>query len=84
VRLRADFPLIQAQPLPREAYAEHTLNSTSIGLNMAAMSDEDWGAYQETIVTPSQDPNREFGAYTVAARKRRRAVCPFSKMNAVK
>ena len=28
VHLRADFPLLQVQPLPREAYAEQTLNAT--------------------------------------------------------
>jgi hypothetical protein len=82
VRLRADFPLVQVQPLPREAYAEHTLSSTSIVPNMAAMSDRDWGAYQETIVAPNQHPDREFGAYAVAARKRRHGVCPVSKMSA--
>jgi hypothetical protein len=82
VRLRADFPLVQVQPLPREAYAEQTLSSTSIVPNMAAMSDGDWGAYQETIVTPSQDADRDFGAYAVAARRRRHAACPFSRISA--
>ena len=82
VRLRADFPLVQVQPLPREAYAERTLNATSIVPNMAAMSEDDWRAYEETIVTPSQDPDREFGAYAVAARRRRHGSCPFHKVPA--
>ena len=79
IRLRADFPLLQVQPLPREAYAEQTLGSATIKPNMAAMSDEDWDAYQRTIVVPNLDPEREFGAYAVATRRRRRTPCPYSK-----
>ena len=54
VHLRADFPLLQVQPVPREAYAETTLNATAIVPDMAGMSDEDWSAYQATIVTPTE------------------------------
>lgn len=77
VHLRADFPLLQVQPLPREAYAEHTLNATSIVPDMIDMTDDDWNAYRATIVTPNDDPDRPFGSYAVAARKRRQGVCPF-------
>jgi hypothetical protein len=84
VRLRADFPLVQVQPLPREAYAEHTLSSTTTVPNMAAMSDEDWSAYQASIVIPNQDPDRDFGGYAVAARRRRHAACPFKSMQAAR
>ena len=82
VHLRADFPLVQVQPLPRDAYAERTLNATSIVPNMAAMGSDDWRAYEETIATPSLDPDREFGAYAVAARRRRHGSCPFHKVPA--
>ena len=78
VHLRADFPLLQVQPLPREAYAETTLNATAIVPDMSGMSDEDWSAYHATIVTPTENPDRPFGAYAVAARKRRQSGCPFS------
>jgi len=78
VHLRMDFPLLQVQPLPREAYAERTLSATSIVPNMTDMSVDDWSAYYETIAKPSEDPGRPFGAYSVAARKRRQGVCPFS------
>jgi hypothetical protein len=76
VHLKADFPLLQVQPLPREAYAEHTLGATAIVPNMAAMNDDDWGDYHRTIVSPSQDQDRPFGAYAVAARRRRQGSCP--------
>src|SRR5208282_6326398 len=61
VHLRADFPLLQVQPLPREAYAEQTLNTTDIVPDMSGMSDEDWSEYQATIVTPTENPDRPFG-----------------------
>ncbi|HEY0184733.1 MAG TPA: DUF6065 family protein [Rhodopila sp.] len=83
VHLRANFPLLQVQPLPREAYAEHTINATAIVPDMVSMSDLDWDAYHQTIVVPSADPDRAFGAYAVAARKRRQGICPFSGVQTV-
>ncbi len=83
VHLRADFPLVQVQPLPRQAYADDTLNSTAIVPNMTAMSDEDWDAYYKSVVMPNQNPARGFGDYAVAARQRRHGVCPFNRSKAV-
>ncbi len=78
VRLRADFPLLQVQPLPKIAYADQTLGATAIIPDMSVMTDSDWSAYRDTIAAPSLDADRGFGAYAVAVRKRRRASCPFS------
>ncbi len=78
VHLKANFPLLQVQPLPREAYAEQTLNATAIVPNMHDMNDDDWDAYYSTIVAPGENPNRPHGSYAVAARKRRQGICPFS------
>jgi hypothetical protein len=77
IHLRPDFPLLQVQPLPREAYAEQTLAATDIVPDMVGMTDDDWSAYQETIAMPTEDPDRPFGAYAVAARRRRQGACPF-------
>jgi hypothetical protein len=82
VHLRADYPLLQVQPLPREAYAEQTLAATAVVPSMAAMSAEDWDAYQKTIVIPGEDRNRPFGAYAIAARRRRHAACPHAAAQA--
>ncbi|HXT80625.1 MAG TPA: DUF6065 family protein, partial [Acetobacteraceae bacterium] len=82
IRLRADFPLIQMQPLPRGVYAEETLASAAHVSGVEALSEVDWDAYRTTIVRPSGDPDRGFGAYAAATRKRRRhaagAGCPFA------
>jgi hypothetical protein len=45
VHLRTDFPLLQVQPLPREAYAEQTLAATAVVSDMAGMTNDDWKAY---------------------------------------
>jgi hypothetical protein len=76
VRFRADFPLIQVQPVPRIAYAEQTLNATAFVPDMASMGDREWRGYEETIAIPCENPDRPFGAYAVAVRKRRQSGCP--------
>ena len=84
VHLRADFPLLQVQPLPREAYAEETLSATELVPDMNSMSTKDWDAYHATIVVPTENVDRAFGSYAIAARKRRQGECPMSAMPANK
>ncbi len=79
IRLRADFPLLQVQPVPREAYANPTLSSTSLVPDMGAMNEADWEDYRRTIVLPNQDPDRPFGAYATAARKKNHAAAAAGK-----
>jgi hypothetical protein len=78
IRLRSDFPLIQIQPVPRQAYSDATLAAMSVVPEMQEFSDQDWGDYRATIVVPNRDPDRAFGAYASAARKARanRGGCP--------
>ncbi|MEA2739319.1 MAG: hypothetical protein QOH05_2626 [Acetobacteraceae bacterium] len=83
VHLRADFPLLQVQPLPREAYAEASLAATEIVPDMSSMDEDDWEAYRSTIVVPNENPDRPLGAYAVAARKRRQGICPLSGLQTV-
>jgi hypothetical protein len=70
VRLRPDVPFLQAQPLPRAAYAEATLASTDLVGNPAGLSASDWDDYEASVVA------REPGQYALAARRRRR--CPMA------
>lgn len=76
VRLRADFPLAQVQPLPREAYADATLAAIDITADMPGLAAQDWTDYQATIAVPNDDPDRRFGGYAVATRKRSQPGCP--------
>lgn len=76
VRLAADFPLMQVQPLPRAAYADETLESELVA-GLSEFVAADWADYETSIAGPSEDQDRPFGAYAVAARKRRK-TCPFA------
>jgi hypothetical protein len=78
VRLRADFPLAQLQPLPRVAYDDATLDAMTLAPDLAAMKPADWEAYRTSVVVPNEDPDRPYGAYAVAARKRRKSACPYA------
>jgi len=77
VRLRPDFPLAQLQPLPRMAYADITLGATDTTAEMGGFTAHDWADYQSTIAIPQEDPDRAFGGYAVASRRRAKGGCPF-------
>jgi hypothetical protein len=71
VRLRADYPLVQVQPLPRSNYGNETLSRMDITHGPAELLPEHWEAYRTTIVEPNSRPDRPFGAYATDARKKR-------------
>ncbi len=83
VRFRAEIPLIQAQALPRDLYADETQNAVAVVPDLDGLDDADWAAYCATIVRPSQIPDRPLGQYAIAARKRRRGGCPFGHDGAI-
>ncbi|MBV8590413.1 MAG: hypothetical protein JO212_10210, partial [Acetobacteraceae bacterium] len=78
VRFKADYPLVQAQPLPRALYSEEMLGAMEIVPGLAGLSEREWDDYFTAVVAPNADPNRPHGRYAVAARKRRPASCPFA------
>ena len=73
VRLRPDFPFIQAQPLPRFAYAEPALAAMSVSDEIGSA---EWADYEATVARPSANLDRPFGAYAAGARKRAKGGCP--------
>ena len=76
IRLRPDFPLAQVQPLPRSVYGDATLTSSRFTGDMDGFVAQDWADYHKTIVAPNADPDRPFGSYAVASRKRGEGACP--------
>ena len=76
VHLASDYPLALVQPLPRHTYSDAILSNVEINSTLNDLSDADWNAYEATIVEPNTRPDRAFGAYAAATRKRR---CPISK-----
>jgi len=78
VRLRADFPLLQVQPVPRAAYGEASQNRMSVLPDLAALTPADWDDYRRTVVAPNDERDRPPGRSAVASRKRRSAECPYA------
>ena len=76
IRLRADYPLIQVQPLPRTLYTDDVLADMAIAGTLKDFSAQDWADYNTSIAEPSSRPNRPFGSYAVDGRKRRKSGCP--------
>jgi Family of unknown function (DUF6065) len=78
VRLRTEQPIIQAQPLPREIYADETLNSTVSVPNLEAWQPEDWADYNLDVIQPNSVPKHVPGRYATAVRRRRKCGCPYA------
>ncbi len=76
IRLRADFPFLHLQPVQQIAYSDATLSSMEFLSDIHKLQDNDWADYCSTIVVPNKEPDRAFGAYGVAVRKRRQSGCP--------
>lgn len=74
IHIRADVPLIQAQPMPRDLYTDVVLDRMAQVSRMEDFTPDDWESYRQTIVVPNDDPDRPFGRYATEGRKRRR--CP--------
>lgn len=73
IEFRADFPLLQVQPLPRAALDEGGQNNYELVPDMTMLRPEDWDDYYDTVVRPNVAEKRPRGQYAAAARKRRKA-----------
>jgi hypothetical protein len=73
VDFRADFPMLQALPIPRAAYDDGAQNRYELVPDLAGMRPEDWDDYYDTVVRPNSQVQRPRGQYAAAARKRRSA-----------
>jgi hypothetical protein len=71
VRLRHDYPLAQLQPIQRDCYSSETLDRMEVKTGLSNMTPAQWDGYHATIVEPNSRPNRPFGEYATAVRKRR-------------
>lgn len=73
VRLRAQIPFIQAQPLPRDLYADTTLDHMVTQPELTGLDATDWACYRHSVAIPNAAPGRPLGDYAVKARRRRRS-----------
>jgi hypothetical protein len=74
VRLRADWPLLQAQLIPQSVLADATQNRVAARSGLAAFTAQDWDGYRASVVEPNSRPDRPLGAAAIANRRRRRAA----------
>ena len=70
---RPELPLVFAQPVPHEAYAEELLNRPGVAEGLASLSEADWQRYA-AAVQPGEEGYQP-GRYATKVRRRRRA-CP--------
>jgi hypothetical protein len=71
IRLRADMPLVQAQPIPQSCLSGLALNDMAVE---DALGADEWNHYFRTIAEPSTRPDRPLGAYAVVQRRTRRSA----------
>ena len=77
IKLHTYFPLLHVQPVMQMAYSDDTMSRMLFVDGMEGFQARDWEDYHTNIVAPNADPDRAFGGYAVAQRKRRRVACPF-------
>jgi hypothetical protein len=67
-----NFPFLQVQPLPQEAYGAAAENFSIIE-DLSGFGEAEWNDFRHTIVRPNKDPHRKLGDYAVGLRKTQRA-----------
>ncbi len=68
VKLRANTPFIQVQPIPQVAYRDETVADFSVE-DTSALGPEDWRRLERVLQT-DPDPEARMGLYAVTIRKR--------------
>lgn len=76
LRMRRDVPIAQVQPLPREAYADETLNGAGLNAALEDWTPADWADYDRDVVQPNSVEVHVPGRYATAVRRRRKSGCP--------
>jgi hypothetical protein len=72
IDFRADQPFLQLIPIHRSEYDDEKLNNFTVHEGFGGLTQDDWQAFERTIVQPSMNPiGRRQGAYAATARKRR-------------
>jgi hypothetical protein len=73
IRIHNDYPLAQVSPVPRECYSNDTLDRIAVETGLSSLNEEDWDGYYTSVAEPAGRPDRPFGGYATAVRKRRHA-----------
>jgi hypothetical protein len=73
IRIRSDYPLAQVSPVLRQCYSNDTLGRIAVETGLSSLNGADWDGYYASVAEPAGRPNRPFGEYATAVRKRRHA-----------
>jgi hypothetical protein len=77
IRLRADRPLAQMQPIPQAAYSDPVLADMQMeAFRLSDFSEAEWSDYYRRVAEPHTRPDRFYGAYAGATRRRCRSELP--------
>jgi hypothetical protein len=84
IRLRSEYPLLQVQPVQRHSYSNATLGKMRVTPGPSELTADHWDTHYASVVEPNTRPDRPFGAYATAVRKRRSRgtdlkECPFER-----
>lgn len=76
VRLSAELPLLQVQPLPRVIYTDALLDLAEFLPDLRDIGEAEWMGYRASVAEPNRAADRPLGSYAIRARRRRR--CPMA------
>ena len=71
LEFRRGRPLVQIQPVPREAYARQTMHAMSTVHGIASLSEADWQRFVQTL-SMRNGPEASVGSYKREVRARAR------------
>jgi len=71
IELNPELPFMQVQPVNRAVYG-NALENFELVSELGHLRAEEWNAFQDTVVRPNTDPQRQQGQYAVASRRRRK------------
>jgi len=72
LEFRTGRPLVQIQPVPREAYARQTMNAMSTVHGIGNLSEADWQRFVQTL-SMRNGPEASVGSYKREVRARARS-----------
>ena len=75
VEFDSEFPFLQVQPIHRSQY-DDALDNFEVVPDLGHFTASDWKAFNQTVVRPNVDPNRQRGEYAMNTRKRRKREIP--------
>jgi hypothetical protein len=78
IEFRKDIPFLQVQPVRKEVCSDKFLQNFSVK-ELEQLSQENWDAFRQTVVTPNTVEDRKRGQYAVASRKRAAAHSGLSR-----